>query len=408
MYPLLAILSLGFLIVVHEGGHYFVARWCGMRIERFSIGFGPGIFKRRSKKTGTLFQIAPIPFGGFVEIRGMNIAEDVDPEDVYAYPNRPAWQRFITIFAGPGTNYISAVVLAFALYSCHGIESAWRWFAVAAVQSDYDAAGKLEVGDRIIAVDHVPILADGDYTPPDGGPTIHGGSLVQRVNDKHGQPLTLTIVRDHAQHDVTIQPKIGGVKFGDTLVPALRPGPGGDCISETAMAWMHVDPEQVPMRLRCDESSHTFFLLGITPYEQPDYIHVGLVSSAGYALSYPIFKTKQIAAGLYGIIRATPRRRDPGGSRTRILSDEFEKAQKRRRFATKSASSSYEALLVYLGLFNLFPLPALDGGRLVFLGYEMVTRRRANPKIEAMIHMGGIMVLGVVMVLVTLRDFGVF
>ena len=51
------------------------ARWCGMRIERFSIGFGPGILKRKSKKTGTTFQIAPIPFGGFVEIRGMNIAE---------------------------------------------------------------------------------------------------------------------------------------------------------------------------------------------------------------------------------------------------------------------------------------------------------------------------------------------
>ena len=65
-------------------------------------------------------------------------------------------------------------------------------------------------------------------------------------------------------------------------------------------------------------------------------------------------------------------------------------------------------LSVYLGMFNLFPLPALDGGRLVFLGYEMVTRRRANPKIEAMVHMAGIMVLGVVMILVTLRDFHVF
>ena len=61
-------------------------------------------------------------------------------------------------------------------------------------------------------------------------------------------------------------------------------------------------------------------------------------------------------------------------------------------------------LSVYLGLFNLFPLPALDGGRLVFLGYELVTRRRANPKIEATVHMAGIMVLLVVMVLVTLHD----
>ena len=68
---IVAIAALGFLIVVHEGGHYFGARWCRMRIERFSIGFGPGLLKRTSKKTGTTFQLAPIPFGGFVEIRGM-------------------------------------------------------------------------------------------------------------------------------------------------------------------------------------------------------------------------------------------------------------------------------------------------------------------------------------------------
>src|SRR5471030_1882337 len=107
MYGLLAILSLGFLIIVHEGGHYLIARRCGRLIERFSIGFGPGILKHASKKTGTIFQLAPIPFGGFVEIRGMNIAEDVDPDDRFAYPNRPAWQWFITIFAGPATNYLS-------------------------------------------------------------------------------------------------------------------------------------------------------------------------------------------------------------------------------------------------------------------------------------------------------------
>ena len=89
----LAILALGFLIVVHEAGHYVVARWCKMRVERFSVGFGPGILKYKGKQ-GTVFQLAPIPFGGFVEIRGMNIAEEVDPEDVQAYPNRPAWQRF--------------------------------------------------------------------------------------------------------------------------------------------------------------------------------------------------------------------------------------------------------------------------------------------------------------------------
>src|SRR5690348_4829342 len=168
IYWIAAIFSLAFLIVVHEGGHYFVARWCGMRIERFSIGFGPGLIKRRSKKTGTIFQVAPIPFGGFVEIRGMNIAEEVDPDDRFAYPNRPAWQRFVTIFAGPATNYVSAIVLAFALYTCHGFDSGWAWDGVGQINQGYDAMGKLEVGDRIVAVDHVPILGAGKYTPPGG------------------------------------------------------------------------------------------------------------------------------------------------------------------------------------------------------------------------------------------------
>src|SRR5215475_7403354 len=157
----LAIVALGFLIVVHEGGHYFVARWCGMRIERFSIGFGPGILKKRSKKTGTTFQLAPILFGGFVEIRGMNIAEEIDPDDRYAYPNRPAWQRFVTIFAGPATNYLSAIVLAMALYTCHGVDVEHpRWYGVSEVREGYDAAGKLAPGDRIIELNHKPLFAD--------------------------------------------------------------------------------------------------------------------------------------------------------------------------------------------------------------------------------------------------------
>src|SRR5580765_5766923 len=150
IYWIAAIFSLAFLIVVHEGGHYFVARWCGMRIERFSVGFGPGILKRRSKKTGTVFQIAPIPFGGFVEIRGMNIAEEVDPEDRFAYPNRPAWQRFLTIFAGPATNYLSAILIIFLLDMCHGVPSPWAWYGVGTINPGSDAAGKLEEGDRIL------------------------------------------------------------------------------------------------------------------------------------------------------------------------------------------------------------------------------------------------------------------
>jgi len=340
-----AIFSLAFLIVVHEGGHYFVARWCKMRIERFSIGFGPGILKRKSKKTGTTFQLAPIPFGGFVEIRGMNIAEDVDPEDKHAYPNRPAWQRFITIFAGPATNYLSAIVLAFALYTCHGVDVP-HWYGVNQVLDNYDAKDKLQPGDRLLEVNHVPLYMDDD-----------GPNLTERVNAEKGAAVTLTIQRNFAISFVTIKPKQG---------------------------------------------ADGKWLLGIQPIAQTIVLDVGIFEASWRALEYPVDQTKAIGAGLYDIVTGREKA-DPGGP-VRMV-EEFAKAA---RQGIVRLVKLLMLLSVYLGLFNLFPLPALDGGRLVFLGYEMITRRRANPKIEAMVHMAGIMVLGVVMILVTLRDFHVF
>ena len=363
VYVIAALLSLAFLIVVHEAGHFFVARWCKMRVDRFSIGFGPGILKRRSKKTGTVFQIAPIPFGGFVEIRGMNIAEEVDPDDKFAYPNRPAWQRFVTIFAGPATNYVSAIVLAFGLYTCHGAESTWRWFEVAEVLDGYDAHGKLQKGDRILAVDDVPILAAGEWVSP-SGEHYKADSLRGRVAAKNGAPVKMTVLRDGKQLDVTITPKL-------------------------AFTELPHKPSQT-------------LLLGIRPASVPEAIDIGIVDATKGAIEYPIVQTELII-GMFADIITGKEEADPGGPK-RIF-DEFAKAWE---LGAVTGIKLLMLLSVYLGLFNLFPLPALDGGRLVFLTYELVTRRRANPKIEAMVHMAGIMVLGVVMILVTMRDFGVF
>ena len=367
---LLALFALGFLIVVHEGGHYFVARWCGMRVERFSIGFGPGIkgLTRKSKKTGTVFQIAPIPFGGFVEIRGMNIAEEIDPDDKEAYPNRPAWQRFITIFAGPATNYLSAIVLAFCLFTCAGIDGKTAYFGVGEVLKDYDAVGKLEKGDRIIKVDDVPILIG------------EGESLTQRVTKKAGAAMKLTIVRDGKTLEVTVTPK-----------PAEKP-------RNTLRIGSHVDSPNGKKLARFKEVEEQLFLLGIRPTIQSDKVDIGVGEAAARALKYPVQQTKAIVAGLYSI--ATGKEKADVGSVVRIT-DEFKQAFE---VSFERGIQLLMMLSVYLGLFNLFPLPALDGGRLVFLGYEMVTRRRANPKIEAMIHMGGILVLGVLLILVTIKD----
>jgi regulator of sigma E protease len=376
MYALLAILSLGFLIIVHEGGHFFVARWCKMRVERFSIGFGPGILKRKSK-SGTIFQLAPIPFGGFVEIRGMNIAEEVDPDDQFAYPNRPAWQRFLTIFAGPATNYVSAILLAFLLYSCHGQNSTWKWFSVAKVNEGFDAHGKLQVDDRIIAVDDAPILAFGRYVAPDGK-VYQQGVLRERVNAKRGGPVKITVQRGGKIVDVSITPKLV-VHMTEAETRCATP-----------------NPENPKCRTYKFEPT---YLMGIQPTLEADVLDVGVLTAIHDALEYPIVQTKVIAGGLRDII-AGKEDADPGGPKR--IYDEFAKAWK---VGVVRGIELLMMLSVYLGLFNLFPLPALDGGRLVFLGYELITRRRPNPKIEATIHMGGIMVLLVLMILVTLRDF---
>src|SRR5262245_56274075 len=106
----LAILALGILIIVHEGGHFFIARLSGMRVDRFSIGFGPVLVS--FKRGETTYQIAAIPLGGFVQIAGLNPGEEgLAPDDPRAYPNRPLYQRVATIAAGPLTNYVFAAII---------------------------------------------------------------------------------------------------------------------------------------------------------------------------------------------------------------------------------------------------------------------------------------------------------
>ncbi len=350
VFILVAIAALGFLIVVHEGGHYVVARWCKMRIERFSIGFGPGLLKKTSKKTGTVFQLAPIPFGGFVEIRGMNIAEEVDPEDPYAYPNRPVWQRFLTIFAGPATNYLSAIVLAFALYTCHGVNLP-HVYGVGAVLADHDAVGKLQAGDHILQVNDKPVFND-------SGPT-----LTELVNQGGGAPVKLTIRRDGNVQSVTIKPRLD------------------------------VDSGKNSSK---DAASKPTWRIGVQVGGA--IVGVGVLEAGRRALEYPVDQTRAIGKALYGIV-AGKEKAEPGGP-VRMV-EEFYKA-----FSTSTVEGILLLMMlsVYLGLFNLLPIPALDGGRLVFLIYEMVTRRRANPKVETMVHMAGIMALGVVMLAVLYID----
>ncbi|MBV9947536.1 MAG: site-2 protease family protein, partial [Myxococcales bacterium] len=110
---LVAILGIAVLMIVHEAGHCIAARRFGMTVIRFSIGFGPTIWRHRPKGSPTVYQIALIPFLAYVQIAGMNPYEEVDPNDKGSYANAKLWPRIVTIAAGPLTNYFFASVLVF-------------------------------------------------------------------------------------------------------------------------------------------------------------------------------------------------------------------------------------------------------------------------------------------------------
>jgi len=115
-----AVLGIALLMIIHEAGHYLAARAFGMKVIRFSIGFGPAIWRYRSRKSGTIFQVALIPFFAFVQIAGMNPFEDIDPEDKTSYVNASLFGRITTIIAGPLANYLFASVFFFGAFYVGG------------------------------------------------------------------------------------------------------------------------------------------------------------------------------------------------------------------------------------------------------------------------------------------------
>ncbi len=361
-----AIVAIGLLIIVHETGHFLVARWCKMRVDRFSLGFGPAIIKWRRGETE--FVIAPIPFGGYVQIAGMNVAEDVDTTDERAYPNRPVWQRFATIFAGPATNYLFAVFLAFGLYLFAGAPTGTIWYKVAGTTEGYDAHGKLEAGDRVVKVNGRII-----YDLYDGEPQSPLTVVVKAEMDANRVPVDITVLRDGNEVIVPITPQ------------------------------RYVNPDRKSMfktiEKLCGEPCYVYHL-GIALDAQGDVERqpIGLAGSAGAALTFPVKQTKMIVQGLYlwATGKVEGELTGPVGITTAV--------KQQFRFGWIRVIEVLMLLNIYLGLFNLLPLPALDGGRLAFLGYEMATRRRPNPKVEATVHMVGIMCLLLLMIFVTYKD----
>lgn len=186
----LAFLGFVALIVLHEAGHFIAAKAVGMRVERFSLFFGPLLFKVRRGETE--YGIGPIPLGGYVRITGMNPNEEIAPEVASrAYYNQPVWKRIVVIAAGPAMNLLIAFALVWALFMSNGTQVPVK--RVAAVEQSTPAATALAPGDVIVSVDGVSSSPDA-MRDQIGTHTCAGG--VEVNNCPAAKPALVVVRRD--------------------------------------------------------------------------------------------------------------------------------------------------------------------------------------------------------------------
>lgn len=184
-YVLLALIMLGVLVMVHEAGHFFVARFCGIEVMEFSIGMGPKIWSRTGKK-GTVYSLRAFPVGGYCKFYG----EDEDNEDPRAYNKQAVWKRALSVVAGPLMNFVVAIVIVFVFVSAIGEE----YLQIQAVNTGEPAqeAG-LRPGDALIYVNGSPIMSTAQVT--------------EAIAASEGEPVTLTVMREGGYENFQVSPR---------------------------------------------------------------------------------------------------------------------------------------------------------------------------------------------------------
>ena len=335
----LAALGLAVLMVVHESGHYFAARRFGMRVTRFSIGFGPTLWRHRPKGSPTVYQIAIIPFLAYVQIAGMNPYEENDPKDPGSYANASLWARIVTIAGGPVANYLFASILLFFGFLLGGRTISDETSLKVAVSPEGPAkSADMRTGDRLVEVN---------------GQRLHDWDEIKKTISAHpGEEISILVERE-----------------GKELTLKVTPGKKGDKYEGKIL----IGPEYRHVTVGPGEAA----VLSVT---EPPKVVAALVIGLGRMISG---KEKPELSGPVGIVRETSIAvRSGAGEAFRLLG----------------------VLSAYLGGFNLLPFPALDGGRLLFLLFEAVSRRKADAKLETSVHAVGLLMMLTLIAVVTYTE----
>jgi len=336
----------GSMVMIHELGHYMVARWIGIKVIEFSFGFGPKLVGYQGKET--LYALRLIPLGGFVKLHGMDAEVDADGKAVIApihdarsFMNKPVWQRMAVIVAGPIMNFVLAIILFVSVFAYLGIPSAGNKNMIGSLVPEKPAAtAGIQPGDKILAIN--------DELTPDWT------RLTEVIHAKPDQMLSLTVERDNGKQQQTVSVKT-------------------EKDAQTGQGMIGIAPEVI-------------------------YTHASILESTRFGLQRTVDFTKFIMVTLVQMVTGKIPA-DVGGP-VMIAQVIGEGAQQ----GLANLLSLTGVLSIQLGLINLFPIPALDGSRLIFLLIEGVRGKPLNPEKENMIHLVGFVLLMALMIAVTYKD----
>lgn len=343
---LLALLLLGILITVHEFGHFFAARLTGIAVKEFSIGFGPKILQWKSKKHETLFSLRPIPMGGFCMFYGDT---DDDPkgekkDDPRNYNLAPVWKRMLSVVCGPLMNFVLAFVVAIVLMAGYGVTGTQPIIQSVDVNMPAEAAG-LMVGDQFVRIGEQDVK-DSTVSAVSDAISAAGASDIPITVLRQGQEVTLQVtpIFDGELNRYRIGISIGSSGTRSLASGEILPAAWNSCIYAS--------------RAILDA--------------------LGKLVTTGEGLND--------TAGPVGVVQLV--------------------AEQTRQGGLEIFLNLMVIISINLGLVNLFPIPGLDGSRLVFMLLEAIRKRPISQKIETAVHLCGYVLLLGLMVFFTFKDVG--
>ncbi len=344
------ILVLGLLIFVHEFGHFLFAKLFGVRVLKFSLGFGPRIAGKMIGETE--YVISAFPLGGFVKMFGENPDEQqiADEERNRSFVHKPVWKRFFIVLAGPLFNLLFAIFLFFMVFALLGLPTPVDSTRIGKVNSGSPAASAgLLPGDVILQIDNKETKSWLD--------------VLKDVKGSNGKQLIMVVQRGKERVTVKIVPKIDGVKdlFG----------------------------EEVEKR----------FMIGIVKAEELKYEKVTLLASFTNACRQTWMYIYLTGMGFVKIFQHVIPASEIGGP---ILIAQL--AGEQMKAGWLHLVYFMGLLSVNLGILNLLPVPVLDGGHLVFLTIEGLRRKPLNERVQIIAQQVGIGILGSLMIFVFYND----